>query len=485
MTREPQERQVRTYGGWRRARGLGLFGLGPLGTAAVLSCALLPLCAAAVSLTAGAITAVPALAVASLTLIRVNDATVASVVARRLGWSWVVASGQTGFRAVLQHGGGWSLPPTLASIELLGVEEGRFGLVWDLRTGHLTATLRCAAASTWLVDPSDADTWVMMWHAWLASLGYLPMVHAVAVTVDTAPEPGTTLEDAVMPRVEQDASHDVRRLMHELVRRSPTTSAGIETLVSITFNPATAAPRLRTVPDIVTEIDRRLTGLEASLTSCGLAVLGQATDAELAGIVRSAFDPAARGDVDRLVPAAAEDLDLIPPDWGDAGPVACEEHWDRFVHDSGTSVSWAWGEPPRQPVTSGVLSRLLSPGRFPRRVTLRYRALPAGQAARLLEHEVNAAAFRDAYRRAQRRDESARDVADRLRAQRAAAEEAQGAGVVHISLYATTTVTDPRDLPAAVADVESRADQSKIRLRRLYGAQAAGFVATLPLGRIP
>jgi hypothetical protein len=485
VTVESQESQVRTYGGWRRARGIGLFGLGPVGTATVLGCVLLPLCAAAASLAVGALVALPAAAVASLTLIRVNDASIASVAARRLGWSWVVASGQAGFRAALQHGGGWSLPPALDSMELLAVEDGRFGLVWDLRTGRLTATLRCAATSTWLVDPSDADTWVMMWHAWLASLGYLPMVHSVAATVDTAPEPGTTLEDAVIPRMERDAPADVRDLMRELVRRSPATSAGIETLVSITFDPATASPRLRTVPEIVAEIDRRLTGLEASLTSCGLTVLGRATDAELAGIVRAAFDPVARGAVDRLLPAAADDAILVPPAWGDAGPVACEERWDHYVHDSGMSVSWAWSEPPRQPVSSGILARLLSPGRFPRRVTLRYRALPASRAARLLEDEVNAAAFRDAYRRAQRRDESARDVADRLRAQRAAAEEAQGAGVVHISLYATTTVTDAADLPAAIADVESRADQSKIRLRRLYGAQAAGFVATLPVGRIP
>jgi hypothetical protein len=485
MTTSSSERQIRTYGGWRRARGMGLFGLGPAGTAAVPGCVMVPLCAAAASPALGAALALPAAVVALLTLLRVNDASVAALLARRFCWSWVVATGRTSFRGQLQHGGGWSLPPALSSMELLSVEEGRFGLVWDLRTGRLTATLRCAAASTWLVDPDDADTWVLMWHAWLASLGYLPMVHAVAVTVDTAPEPGTTLEDAVIPRIEADAPADVRHLMRELVRRSPATSAGIETLVSITFDPATASPRLRSVPEIVSEIDRRITGLETSLTSCGLAVLGRATAEELAGIVRSAFDPSARGDVDRLIPAAAEDATVAPPAWRDAGPVAAEEHWDRYMHDSGTSVSWAWSEPPTQPVSSGILSRLLSPGRFPRRVTLRYRTLPAGQSARLLESEVNAAAFRDAYRRAQKRDESARDVADRLRAQRAAAEEAQGAGVVHISLYATTTVTDPADLPAAITDVESRADQSKIRLRQLYGAQAAGFVATLPLGRIP
>jgi hypothetical protein len=98
---------------------------------------------------------------------------------------------------------------------------------------------------------------------------------------------------------------------------------------------------------------------------------------------------------------------------------------------------------------------------------------------------VNASAFREAYRRAQRRDESARDLADRAQAQRAAAEEAQGAGVVLVSMYVTTTVLAEGRLGEAVADVETRADQCTIRLRRLYGGQAAGFAATLPVGALP
>ena len=93
---------------------------------------------------------------------------------------------------------------------------------------------------------------------------------------------------------------------------------------------------------------------------------------------------------------------------------------------------------------------------------------------------------RSLVRAKQGRDESARDHIDRQRAQQAAREEAVGAGVVRLSMYVTTTVTDPAQLPAAVADVEARArQQSKLRLRRLYGAQAAGFAATLPAGVHP
>jgi hypothetical protein len=221
------------------------------------------------------------------------------------------------------------------------------------------------------------------------------------------------------------------------------------------------------------------------LGGCGVSVLGRASAAELIGIVRTAFDPVMRGDVDRMLHLHAG-LDLAQwLDWDTAGPLTAEEHFDRYVHDSGVSVSWAWHEAPRQQVHADVLARLLAPGPYPKRVTLLYRPLPAGEAARTVEREVNAAAFRAAYHRAQRRDESARDSTDRQRAQRAAWEEATGAGVGFLSLLVTVTVTDAADLARAVADVEARADIAKIRLRRLRAAQSAGFATTLPCGLFP
>ena len=44
---------------------------------------------------------------------------------------------------------------------------------------------------------------------------------------------------------------------------------------------------------------------------------------------------------------------------------------------------------------------------------------------------------------------------------------------------------DDAELSAAVADVEQRAGQARLRLRRLRGAQAAGFAAALGMGVDP
>lgn len=54
-----------------------------------------------------------------------------------------------------------------------------------------------------------------------------------------------------------------------------------------------------------------------------------------------------------------------------------------------------------------------------------------------------------------------------------------------MSLFVTTTVVSAENLGRAVADVESRADVAKIRLRRLHASQAAGFATTLPCGVCP
>ena len=175
--------------------------------------------------------------------------------------------------------------------------------------------------------------------------------------------------------------------------------------------------------------------------------------------------------------------------WRDAGPLRASETWDRWWHDSGVSVSWALAEAPRQAVLSRVLIPLLAPGAFPRRVTLFYQPYPAEAAAAEVEREISNNSVRSAFARRTRRDETQRDRDDQARALQAAREEAEGAGVGRFTFYVTTTIAadtaDDALLGAAAADVEQRAGQSKLRLRRLRGAQAAGFAAALGFGINP
>jgi hypothetical protein len=492
----PDRPQPVLYGGWRRARGIGLGGLGTGQTFAVLTAFALVLLAGA-TYVRSLLVLVPLMAcVAAVTITSWDGLPLVHHARRRIRWMIACRRGQTRYSGVVaaEHPRAWQLPGVLAQTRLVSAEDGRgssYGLVWGRRTGDLTATLRVAATSTWLANQAESASWVAGWGSWLASLGHLPAVRWVAVTVDTAPDPGLTLHERVERALDPAAPGAARQVMRQLAAASPQTAADILTSVSITFDPTAALGKPGDLLTAAAEVGHALTGLETALGGCGVTLLGRATAAELAGAVLAAFDPAARGEVTRQLQSERHAGPAGPPagggvlTWDGAGPVGGIELWDRYRHDSGISVSWTWREAPRQAVPATVLARLLTPGPFASRVTMLYRPLPAAAAGRLLEEQVSATAFHEQLRRRTGRDATARDTADRASAAQAAAEEAIGAGVTLVSLYATTTVQDENDLARAVADMEARAESAKIRLRRLYGGQAAAFAATLPCGICP
>lgn len=480
-------REARTYGGWRLARGMGLLGLGMTGTLLLLGATAALMVAMSWSWQLALAGAVPLAAVAVLTVGRHDGVPLSTMLLRRLRWWRARRAGWHLYRAgvLVDHPRALDLPGPLAARELLEVEDGRggtFGLVRDRRTGRLTAVLRVAAAAPMLVERDEADEWVAGWHQWLASLGFADTVVWVAVTVSTRPSSGTMLGDRVAARIDPSAPASARTWLADLVEASPRASADVTTTVSLTIDPASVPGAPDDLLMQAAEVSRMLFGLESSLASCGVEVLGRASPAWIVGHVRAAYDPSAAGKVDRAL-AAGDPHDLLT--WADAGPVAAEEAWGSYRHDGAVSATYAWREAPRQRVTSDVLSHLLAPGRWPRRVTLLLRPLPASHAARVLEGQVQASSFRTRLRQQAGRDATAREEQDAARASQAAQEEAAGAGVVLASMYATVTVADEDELPAATADLEARADHSRLRVRRLYGGQAAGFCTTLGVGLHP
>jgi hypothetical protein len=480
----------RDYGGWRRHRGIGLWGLSAAGTLALMAVIAAAVVLAALSPRLLIYAVPPAAVVIGLSLARIKGEPLALITTRRLRWRYASARGYTRYKATVisEHPAGFTLPGVLASTRLLDADDGygsRYGIVHDQRTGHLTATLRVLPASTWLAERSEADSWIASWGHWLASLGQIPMLRWVTVTIDTAPEPGSALADTVTAALDPGAPAAAREILGQLIQAAPAVAADVDTRVSFTFDPKVSAEPLHNLADATAEAGRLLPGLESALGSCGVSVLSRLTAPEIAGVIRSAFDPAARGEIARIGAQAQAGLSAEDLAWPDAGPFGAEEHPGHYRHDSGISVTWAWLEAPRQAVTADILARLIIPGPFPKRVTMQYRPFPAATATRVLEAEVSAASFRAHYRYRTGRDETARDASDQARARQAAAEEAAGAGVCLMSMFVTVTVTSDDDLPRAVAWTEAAAGASKIRLRRMTYSQAPGFAASLPCGICP
>jgi hypothetical protein len=367
---QEQAYRPREYGGWRLRRGVGLWGLGASGTFTELGVAaalmLLAVLDPRLLLYAGP----PVVVAGGLGLTRVGGEPAILVLVRRLRWSYASARGFTRYRmdVVAEQPGWFALPGVLSALSLLSAEDGfgsRYGMVWDRRTGLLTATLRVVPSSTWLAERADADGWVANWGGWLASLGHVPMVRWVTVTVDTAPEPGSALASAVAGAIDPGAPEAARAILGELVRAAPAVAADVDTRVSLTFDPRASAAAPRNLVEAAAEAGRTLLGLESALGSCGVTVAGRLSPAAIAGVVRTAFDPAARGEVLRIAAQDQAGENTVKLSWPDSGPFAAEEFPDHYRHDGSISVSWMWQEAPRQNVTANVLAHLLTPGPYP------------------------------------------------------------------------------------------------------------------------
>lgn len=481
---DPADGGPRLYGNWRAERGWGIGSLSTSATLVLFGTVLTPLLAvSAYPAAALPLFGLSALVIGSV-VVRVGGVSLTDAVVRRFRFHRAQAARWTDLSAgvLVEHPRGADLPGVLAPLRPLDVDDGRGGrhaLLWHRRTGTLTAVLRCSPIGLDLADPERADGWVAAWGALLADLGYLPLIRHIAVTVDTAPTGGGTVRDHIAVALDPTAPALSRRIMDELVELTPATAAEVDTRVAVCLDPARATPRPADLLAAAVEVGRRLPAVENQLAGCGVTVLGRATTGWLTARIRAAFDPHCRPELARL-----PDPDAVLA-WRDAGPVAARERWDSYRHEGGVSVTWALREAPRQAVGAGVLAPLLSPGPFPRRTTWLYQPYPAEQAAAKVENEVTSGQVRRAWAERTRRDETQRDRDDRQRALQSAREEAQGAGVGRFTVYVTTTVLHDDDLPTAIADVEQRAGQSKLRLRRLRGAQAAGFAAALGVGIDP
>ncbi|WP_214404794.1 SCO6880 family protein [Pseudonocardia lacus] len=477
---QPRPAGPRLYGNWRAERGWGIAGLSTTATVTVFLGLLAPVLAVSTVPTLALPLAVVSVLVISAVVIRVGGSSPADAVVRRARFHRARALGWTELSGgvLTDHPRATDLPGVLAPLVPLDVDDGRGGrhaLLWNRRTGQLSAVLRCSPVGLDLADTDQTDLWVASWGAFLADLGHQPLVRHVAVTVDTAPSGGTTVREHLARALDPAAPPLSRQVLHELAALTPATSAEVDARVTLCLDPHRAHPRPADLLAAVTEVGRWLPGIENGLSTCGVAVLGRAGTGWLTGRIRAAFDPDARTDL-------ATDPLLA---WHHAGPVAARESWDRYRHEGGLSVTWALREAPRQAVGPSVLAPLLAPGPFPRRTTLLYQPYPADEAAAKVEAEVTSGQIRRAWAARTRRDETQRDRDDRDRAVQSAREEAEGAGVGRFTFYITTTVTDPDQLPAAVADVEQRAGQAKLRLRRMRGAQAAGFAVALGIGIDP
>jgi hypothetical protein len=472
-------RVERTYGNWRKPISPGIGRLGLLGTMILMIGLVTVVISMMISIWAGLVAvAVLGVVVAPLVIQDRHGRTALQAATARIAWwrgrskgSHLYRSGPLGITAHGSH----RLPGLLAPSRLVQAQDsyGRpFAMIVVPSTGHYTAVFECGADGAALVDQEQIDTWVAYWGQWLGSLSFEPGLVAASVTIETAPDLGHRLEREVNANLDPHAPELARQALTQIVRNYPAGSAQVATRVAVTY---AAAPRpgakRRTEQEMAREIGTRIPGLTTSLAMTGAGAARPMIPAQLAQAVRVAYDPAAQSLLD-----AADGQGLS---WDDAGPVAAQEYWDHYTHDSGASITWGMSEAPRGEVLSGVMTGLVAPHRdiARKRVSFLYRPYDPGLAAKIVERDRKDARFRITGANTAARDAIAVAAADQ-----SAREEAKGAGLTRFSMLVTATVRSVEELPTAAAAIDTLAPPARVQLRRMYGSQASAFAAALPLG---
>lgn len=488
-TTTTHEDSRRTYGHWRRPRSPGVWGLGAIGTAALLASLIL---AVLVQQAAGLLPALVVVAAAAALLIPLrlgggNNVYVRS--ARRLAYRRARRRGTTtylpagidlGEAGTPAFSSGSSLPGLLAGSQLIpgrDVHGSPFAAVVHPRGPHYAVVLRCDPQGGMLVDADTVDQWVSDWGGFLRAASHDPQIVGVSVTAQTMPDTGSALSSEIDNLLTADAPPLAAQVLAETRSDWPTGSAEVATWVTVTYSARRPGQRTMKEPEMAALIGDRLPGLLSSLSAAGAGDVRAMTADDLAVLARSAYDPDAAAALADLRAARGEAG--LP--WSQAGPSGQREEWGALIHGGHVSVSWQMAAAPPSLVTSSVLNPLLRPHPMVpiKRVTVLYRPYPPDVAVAITDSDVRTARGHALSREQEVR---ATDSADLAAARGTAAEIAAGHSLTRFAVLVTATVAGPEQLAAARTAIEQSSASSRILLRRCHGAQSAAFAAGLGLG---
>jgi len=224
--------------------------------------------------------------------------------------------------------------------------------------------------------------------------------------------------------------------------------------------------------DAATELNEQLVAAQLGAAR----VLGAA---EVTAALRAGGDPAS-GDAFEDSPHGGAP---IAPDPADPGPMASHEAWGSLRTDASWHASFWISQWPRGDIDADVLAPLVLAGRPGRAVTVVLQPRDPARAVRDAEQSrVRYAADEDLRERAgfvgtvrRRRQQAAISAQER--------ELADGHAAYRFAGYITVSAATSEGLEDACRELAATAPLARCEVRRLWGEQAAGLAATLPLCR--
>jgi hypothetical protein len=390
------------------------------------------------------------------------------------------AAGQTEFRArptTPRPAGSLALPGDAAALRLHVLEPSGVAIIHDPHHQTLSAVLSVSHPAFALLDDADRTLRVSRFGRVVAQLAQSGTCAALQVVEATTPDPvrGQFQWWESCGHAQSGWASVQYQSLLDQVRLD---SSSHRTTITLSLDLRAAARAVKAAGRGMRGAAEVLRGDMASLADAlrqaGLRPNGWLGEADLAAIVRGAFDPATE-----LDPASSAGANLAH-----AGPLAVSESWDCLRHDSAFSCVLWLSEWPRISVAPDFLHPVVFAPGIRRVLSITVRPLPTDKALRQIRREKTEAVADSAQkaRVGQVADLSdAQEYEDLL-----ARERSMMAGHTDVEFTGFVTVTAPTTevLEAARGAIERAAAQAACEVRPLYGRQMQAFVAAaLPLGR--
>lgn len=399
-------------------------------------------------------------------------------------WLWRMVARQTTFRrriGVPGREGGLGLPGDAASLRHYTDAGSGAVLVHDPHEQRLVAIAAVTHRSFVLLDAADQQRRVNGWGRVLGTACRSGRLARVQVLERTLAGSGTGLSRWWATHGTGEDSWVARTYASVIDRAGPAAERHVTT-VSIALDLRAASRSIRAagggLRGAAAVLGQEMTTVESALTAADLAPVRWLTAADLAQVLRGAYDPqvVSRLDSDH----SADDGRSVDR----AGPLAVAETWTQLRSDSAHhAVLWV-SEWPRTAVAPTFLSPILLSSGVTRSFSLICDPVPAARAARDLRRRKTEY-IADAAQRA--RIGQLEDVGQTAEYHDVLQQEADlnaGHGVLHyVGLLAISAPTEAA-LEEAVAEIEQATIQAGCETRRLVGQQAQAFTAAaLPLCR--
>jgi hypothetical protein len=397
-------------------------------------------------------------------------------------WAFRAAAKQTTFRSRLlapRPAGTLALPGDAASLrQLVDLDTGAV-MVHDPHRHTLTALLDVTHPSFILLDPAEQERRVTSWGRVLATACRSGRIARLQVLERTLPDSGSGLAQWWAEHGHDDGSW-AATTYRELIERAGPAGERHVTTISLSLDMTAASRAIRAagggVKGATQLLKQDMTTLASALRSADLKPSAWYSPAQLATIIRTAYDP-----------AIARTLDTVghrTPALDTAGPVAVEETWGMLRSDTAFhTVLWI-SEWPRSPVYPGFLAPILLASGTLRSFSLICQPIRADVAARDVRRKrtgyVSDAHQRSKFGQIDDLSQTA-EYADVLQQE---ADLTAGHGLLRYTGLISISAQSEQELEAAVSRIEQAAIQASCETRRLVGQQAQAFTAAaLPLCR--